>query len=173
MRPWAPVAPVSPFAPWGPCAPWGPVGPATLEGTHLAPLNTRAWPLVGALVVRSRGVPCSFSTSSSFWVPVTSPLKGPVTIQAALAWKAGMMDTSGVIGWPARTTWSFRPALPSMAVGMGGIPAPPRPTAYRPSVTVMVRVPEFHSSAPVLSRMLNTNWRAPLTTVVPSTSRPW
>ena len=122
------MAPVSPFRPWGPCKPWGPVGPTTLEGTHEAPLNTKAWPLVGAWVVRSRGVPCSFMTRIWFCVPLRSPLKAPVTSQAALAWKAGTMAASGVRTWPPRTTCSFRPALPSRAVGRAGIPVPPSTT---------------------------------------------
>ena len=99
-----------------------------MEGTHLLPLNTRAWPLAGAVVVRSRGVPCSFMTRIWFWVPARSPLKEPVTSQALRAWKAGTMVASGVSACPASVTWSFSPALPRRANGRAGMPVAPSTT---------------------------------------------
>ena len=111
-----------------PCGPVWPGAPATVPGTHLAPLNTRAWPAVGAVVVRSSGVPCSFMIRIWFCVPLRSPLKLPVTSHALRAWKAGTMVASGVRACPDSVTCSFSPALPSMADGSAGIPVLPSTT---------------------------------------------
>ena len=135
--PVAPVAPVNPISPWGPVAPvapvgpagpWGPGVPATVPGTHLAPLNTSPCPEVGAVVVKSRGVPCRFDRSVCVWVPVRSPLKAPTSSQADRAWKAGIKSTSGLMVTLLMTTRSFKSDRPSRLALMGVMPVEPSTT---------------------------------------------
>ena len=128
VRPVGPLGPATPVDPWGPCGPVWPGVPTTVEGTHLVPLNTSAWPAVGALVVRSSGVPCSFMIRIWFCVPARSPLKLPVTSHALRAWNAGTMVASGVSACPDSTMCSFSPALPSIAPGSPGMGVAPSTT---------------------------------------------
>ena len=84
--------------------------------------------MVGGVVVRSTATPWSFITRIWFWVPVTSPPNAPTTSQALLAWKAGVMLTSGERRAPLTVTRSLSPAFARRVEGKAVIPVVPSAT---------------------------------------------
>ena len=92
----------------------------------MVPLKTRAWPELGAVEVRSRGIPCRLESRVWVWVPVRSPPKLPTNSHADRDWKAGTKSTSGAMGTPPMTTRSFSPDRPNTVEEMVGIPAEPK-----------------------------------------------
>jgi hypothetical protein len=64
----------------------------------------------------------------AFWVPPTSPAKGPVIWKVELAWKAGTRSMLGLSTVVPTASFSWSPGRPRMEPGIAGVPGPPSST---------------------------------------------